>query len=160
MIVETKAKERIIITVAVILLLITLSSGYLFRLPANTFGKLSNIMRDFFVFEISAISLVALVVSRPSSFYYNDSSEVIIIRGSRILLGNILFRRNVLFEIPKRKIRRVSVKRRLGRHFLALTINGRNKIHRVKKVDMGLLTSKEVKAVYHSLSNIATHQDE
>ncbi len=160
MIIETKKRDKIIIGIGVLLLLAILISGYFFRQPINTYGELSNFIHNYHLFEVSCLLMVLLIVARPSSFYFNDIGEVIIIRGERLILGSIVFKRSVLFEIPKRKIRRVNVKNIMGRPFLALTINGRRKIHKVKKVDMGLLTNDQIDHVVKRLANIASHQEE
>ncbi len=159
MVIETKSRDKVIIGLGAVLLLTILVSGYFFRQPINAYGELSNMIHNSYLFEVSCSLLAVLIACRPSSFYYNDLGEVIIIRGGRLIIGNIIFKRNVLFEIPKRKVRRVRIKKILGRPFLALTINGRRKVHKVKKVDMGLLTSDQRRDIFNRLSEIASHQD-
>ncbi len=160
MVIETKKKDKVIIGIGLSLLLIALISGYFFRQPINAYGDLSNFIHNSHIFEVSCLLLFLLILGRPSYFHYNDLGEVIIIRGGRLILGNLLFKRTVLFEIPKRKVRRVQVKNIMGRPFLALTINGRRKIHKVKKVDMGLLTKKQMDEIVHRLATIASHQED
>ncbi len=160
MIIDTKRKDKYIVGIGLFLLLAILISGYFFRLPVNSFGQLSNFIHNYRVFEISCSLLIILIAFRPSSFYYNDHGEVIIIRGARLILGNIIFKRSILFEIPKRKIRHVRIKRIMSRPYLALTINGRRKVHKVKKFDLGMLTRSQVNDVVDRLSEIASHQNE
>ncbi len=128
--------------------------------PDYFYGRFGEQLDGMFLLEISVGLLALIFLLRPSHFEYNDTDQVVIVKGHRILFGQFLFKRNVNLELPKRKIRRVRVQKKFFRDYLSITVNSKHSIKRTRSVDMSLLDSREKKLVLESLKDIATHQEE
>lgn len=128
--------------------------------PDYFYGRVGEQLDSLHLFEISLGLLIALFLYKPSHFEYNDTDQVVIVKGHRILFGQFLFKRNVNLELPKRKIRRVRIQKKFLRDYLSITVNSKHSIKRTRSVDLSLLNKREKKLVLESLKDIATHQEE
>lgn len=157
--INTKKREtKYYVTVGICILLIAIFY-HIQSKPDFFYGRVGEQIDSFHFFEISIGLLLLVFLYRPSHFEYNDTDQVVIVKGRRILFGQFLFKRTINLELPKRKIRRVRIQKKLFRDYLSITVNSKHSIKRTKSVDLSLLTKREKQLVLESLKDIATHQE-
>lgn len=157
--INTKKKETKYYIIVGISLLLMVIFYHIQSKPDYFYGRVGEKIDSFHFLEIITSFLVIVLLYRPSHFEYNDTDQVVIVKGRRILLGQFLFKRTINLELPKRKIRRVRIQKKFFRDYLSITVNSKHSIKRTKSVDMSLLNKQEKKLVLESLKEIATHQE-
>lgn len=157
--INTKKREPKYFIIAGVLMLFIFVLYYIHSKPPYFYGRTGFQINESYLLEIFIGLFVGLFLLRPSHFEYNDTDQVVIVKGRRILLGRYIFKRDVTLELPKRKIRRVRIQRKFFRDYLSITVNSKRSIKRTRSIDMSLLTKQEKKAVLDSLMDIASHQE-
>ncbi len=158
--INTKKREtKYYIAIGLSLLLVAIFY-HINNKPDFFYGRVGEEIESLYLFEISLGIFISIFLFRPSHFEYNDTDQVVIVKGHRILFGQYLFKRNVNLELPKRKIRRVRVQKKFFREYLSITVNSKHSIKRTRSVDLSLLNKREKKLVLESLKDLATHQEE
>lgn len=157
--INTKKKETKYYVILGVCLILIAIFYHIQSKPDYFYGRIGEKIDSLHLLYVFIGVLVALFLYRPSHFEYNDTDQVVIVKGHRILLGQFLFKRNVNLELPKRKIRRVRIQKKYFREYLSITVNSKHSIKRTRSVDMSLLSKQEKESVLESLKNIATHQE-
>lgn len=157
--INTKEKEtKYYVAVGICILFIAIFY-HIQNKPDYFYGRIGEKIDSLHCLEISIGLLLLVFLYRPSHFEFNDTDQVVIVKGRRLLLGQFLFKRTINLELPKRKIRRVRIQKKYFREYLSITVNSKHSIKRTKSVDLSLLNKQEKKLVLESLKDIATHQE-
>lgn len=157
--INTKKREPKYFIIAGILLLIVFVLYHIHSKPPYFYGRFGHQINESYLLEIFIGLFICVFLLRPSHFEFNDTVQVVIVKGRRILFGRYIFKRDVTLELPKRKIRRVRIQRKFFRDYLSITVNSKRSIKRTRSIDLSLLTKQEKKAVLDSLMDIASHQE-
>ena len=126
---------------------------------SEKYGAFGAFMTDNYVLEASGFILLLILIWAPNSFSYDDTDEVVIIKTKRLIFGDLVGKRSINYEIPRRKIRRVRVSSKWFKKYLHITINGKKEVHRIQKLDATLLSANDLKRMQRNLEEIATNQN-
>jgi hypothetical protein len=160
MVIDTKKRETKYYVFLGIFVLLAALFYHIRSKPDFFYGRYGELIDSLFLLEINIVLAILLILYRPSHFYYNDTDQVVIIRSKRIFLGNILFKRNINLDLPKRKIRRVRIEKKIFRPYLSITINSKRSVKRTRSIDMILLTKSEREKILEQLISIASNQND
>lgn len=158
MVIDTKKRE---LKYYIFLAFLALSAFIFYHIrskPDFFYGRVGEQIDSLFLLEITVSLFVLLILYRPTSFYYNSTDQVIIVRSKRLYLGQWLFKRTINLDLPKRKIRRVRIEKKFLRPYLSITINSKRSVKRTKSVDMMLLKKSERDIILADLISIASNQ--
>lgn len=157
MTIDTKKRELKFYIILGALVALCYALFHIKRQSAFHYGTYGNLIHDSYAFEFVLVILIGFIFYRPSHFYYNDTDQVVIIKGNR-LFGLVLFKRTVHLELPKRKVRRARIQKKWLREYLSVTINGKTKVKRSQSIDIGLLTKTEKQQLILSLNSLNPEQ--
>ena len=155
---DSKRKGKVFTGVIIGLFILVLITAIVSANPEK-FGAFGATLTDNYALHIIAAILVLIIIWAPNSFSYDDTDEVVIIKTKRLVFGDLIGKKSINYEIPRRKIRRVRVSSRWFKKYLHITINGKKEVHRIQKLDATLLSSEALKRMQNNLEDIATNQN-